>query len=173
MRINEGNPISLSEILNQKDKRVNLIDELIKQYPNYSVLSFKLNIPGPIKNNSLIQMIYDEGILVLQNFRIIDYLSFRDLDTGPEALIIINELPQSLKKRMIAIEENHPLGRIFDLDVISQNRDMLGFKRRQCLICHKPAIECSRSQAHPLEDLLKKIESITYDFLKRKEKENE
>ena len=56
---------------------------------------------------------------------------------------------------MIELEDHHPLGRLWDLDVLAPeqgqlSRQDLGFPARQCLVCDEPAHACARSRRHPL-----------------------
>ncbi|MEY8292793.1 citrate lyase holo-[acyl-carrier protein] synthase [Carnobacteriaceae bacterium 52-44] len=56
---------------------------------------------------------------------------------------------------MVNIEENHPLGRLFDLDVLmldqnnevqGKSRTKLGLPVRRCFLCERPAKDCGRSR---------------------------
>jgi holo-ACP synthase len=52
----------------------------------------------------------------------------------------------------VALEQSHPLGRLWDLDVICPQdghvgRLSLGLHMRRCLVCDEPAHVCSLAQA--------------------------
>lgn len=65
---------------------------------------------------------------------------------------------RELKAAMIAIEDTHPLGRLFDIDVLcldsmSLKGALQGRPERECLICGKPVWACARNRAHSAEDI--------------------
>ena len=72
---------------------------------------------------------------------------------------------QVLKSATTDLEEHHPLGRLWDLDVITASgtglsRLQLGRPARRCLLCSRPARECGRSRRHSLPELLGKIRNM-------------
>lgn len=84
--------------------------------------------------------------------------SARYLPTGPEALLVVDAPALDLKRALVALEDVHPLGRLWDLDVLDPatgpvTRGRLGLPARTCLLCGEPAHACARSRAHRLEDL--------------------
>ena len=98
---------------------------------------------------------------------------FRDLETGYEGYFIVDMDPLSAKKLAVELEETHPLGRLFDLDVILSlkkavfadgvrplGREELGLEPRTCIICGRPVRECMRTRKHSTEELLSRIEAI-------------
>ena len=85
--------------------------------------------------------------------------------SSAEAFFIIEADPKSLKLLTVELEEQHPLGRIFDFDVFAPeyhqvNRTSLGLRERSCLICEERAALCRRSKRHSMEDLLKSINEM-------------
>ena len=65
---------------------------------------------------------------------------------------------EDIKTLATEIEESHPLGRLFDMDVIAvdgrkADRSELGLGPRPCLICGGPARECARSRTHTVAEL--------------------
>ncbi|MDR3515385.1 MAG: citrate lyase holo-[acyl-carrier protein] synthase [Azospirillaceae bacterium] len=84
--------------------------------------------------------------------------------SGPEALFAVTAAAEAVKRAMIELEDQHPLGRLWDLDVIAPDRHALsrralGFAPRRCLVCQEPAHACARSQAHGLDGLLAVMEN--------------
>jgi len=59
----EGEEQTLSDILEARDTRVKYQQQLIDKYGS-TIVSYKLNIPGPIKYNSLIKEIVGQSILL-------------------------------------------------------------------------------------------------------------
>ena len=87
---------------------------------------------------------------------------------GPELMELVGLAPEELKRRMTGIEQDHPLGRLADLDVLgrgdaaprSVSRTELGLPPRRCLICDGEAKSCARSRAHTVHEMQEKIAEI-------------
>ena len=73
-----------------------------------------------------------------------------------------------VKKACCEIENEHPFGRLLDLDVLEKvgervvpvERERVGETPRKCLVCGRPARECMRAHAHPFDDIVKAIDKI-------------
>lgn len=72
----------------------------------------------------------------------LNLLSFEESreNTGPEAFFLLAADAPEIKRKMTSIEENHGLGRLFDIDVLGPDsvplsRSVLGLPPRSCLIC--------------------------------------
>ena len=157
--------ISLEEVLNQREERMYAIEKVKTDYPNHSVISYQLNIPGPIKNDEQLLYAFEEGLKQIKDAQLI--LDWRDNLTGPEAILIYEKTPEEAKLDMIQIEDHFPLGRLFDLDVAGADRKALNIAPRKCLICDEAAHVCSRSRKHGLEEVLEKIYTIIKDYQKQ------
>lgn len=154
-----GQEVTLEQVLHQRDQRVHLTRQLKEKYPHHSILSFKLNIPGPIKNNETIKAVFNEGLKALPT-NSINQVTADYLIGGPEAIFVYTISAKDLKLKMVEIEENHPLGRLFDCDVESIKRQDLNIPARQCLICDQKAQVCGRSRTHSVDQLINKIEEL-------------
>ena len=161
----QGIEVGIDEILDCREKRVAIQNKMIKKY-NKPVISFTMNIPGPIKINNEIKKAFDIGKnLILENLKEnnIKVLEIQELNenTGNELFISINSLAEKIKNITVAIEESCELGRLFDIDVIDINFEKLSRKSfRKCLICEEQAQECGRSRKHSVKELQDKIEKI-------------
>lgn len=98
-------------------------------------------------------------------------------DDGPEACWVIDTPSILLKEWAMEIEENHPLGRLFDFDVLDDNlcpihREGIGLSQRTCLICKEPAHTCARNQTHTYEDLHKKIDEMVTSYFREVKKKH-
>ncbi len=155
----KNHEITLEEMLDQREYRVYLINTFIEKYPNKTIVSYKLNIPGPIKNNSLYRYAFLKGLNSIP-YDLIDKLIFLDNKTGPEAILVIDKDNNEVKKTLVKIENRDDLGRLFDLDVVGVNRSDLNIDPRKCLICEDMAHSCARSKKHSLIDVLSAIEKI-------------
>ena len=87
------------------------------------------------------------------------YYKLLDNITGPEGYFAVDMEVSLLKAAMCRIEEEHPLGRLMDIDVLSApgkhvSRTTLGQQPRKCLVCGGMAAACTRSRAHPAEQLI-------------------
>ena len=93
-----------------------------------------------------------------------------DLETGFEAYAF-TKLPLLEAKRMACrIEEEHPLGRLFDIDVIDPtgtpvSRQSIGVEPRRCLLCEREARYCMRNHTHSREELQARIEKIVDEYV--------
>jgi len=161
----QGIEVGIDEILDCREKRVAIQNKMIKKY-NKPVISFTMNIPGPIKINNKIKKAFDIGKnLILENLKEnnIKVLEIQELNenTGNELFISVNSLAEKIKNMTVAIEESCELGRLFDIDVIDINFEKLSRKSfRKCLICEEQAQECGRSRKHSVKELQDKIEEI-------------
>ncbi len=62
----------------------------------------------------------------------------------------------------VQIEDSHPLGRLFDIDVIDQQgapvpRTAVGGEPRRCLVCNREARYCMRMRWHSQDDIWEAI----------------
>ena len=161
----QGIEVGIDEVLLSREKRVTIQNEMIKKY-KLPIISFTMNIPGPIKTNNEIKKAFDIGknsILEKLKENNIEILEVQELNenTGNELFISANSSAEKIKDITVTIEENSELGRLFDIDVIDVNFEKLSRKSfRKCLICEEQAQECGRSRKHSVEELQKKVEEI-------------
>ena len=161
----QGIEVGIDEILNCREKRVVIQNEMIRKYKK-TVISFTMNIPGPIKTNNEIKKAFDIGKnLILEKLKEnnITILEIQELNenTGNELFISVNSLAKKIKNITVSIEEASELGRLFDMDVIDINFEKLSRESfRKCLICEEQAQECGRSRKHSVGELQNKVEKI-------------
>ncbi len=116
-----SNMKTLMEILESRELRAKKQIELLTRYP-YTLISFTLNTPGPIKSSGLYTNIHKAGIQhlmkVLQDMDVnIVHMETIEKNTGREGFISVDLDPYQAKKIAAEIEDTHDLGRIFDIDV--------------------------------------------------------
>lgn len=177
-----GEEASLPELLDRREERSWRQRELLEK-DRGSLVSFTLNIPGPVKNFPLAGQAFDEGLrqicgqLERHRIAILHREEFR-VRTGYEALFIVHgdspdpgagEESRKIKELMIDIEETHPLGRLFDIDVLGrggtrESREALLHESRTCIICGGPARVCSRSRAHGLDELRRTVMAMLRNY---------
>ncbi|WP_186431355.1 citrate lyase holo-[acyl-carrier protein] synthase [Clostridium sp. BSD9I1] len=161
------------DILNAREERVYLIEELIEKY-SLSIVCLRINFPGEIKNNDLtsnISKVLREEISNI--FR--DYVLYEDFKftaEGPLLILVVNEDASIVKKKTIELEENHLLGRLGDIDVYDKDgngisRKDLGYLSRKCFICSDMAQNCVRAQKHSIDEVIKFIQERYIKYLNK------
>lgn len=174
-----GEEQTLHDVLKSKEERVQYQQYLLNKF-SYTIVSYKLNIPGSIKYNSLIKEIFDEGLqsfkLILKdNLIVIEHENIIYKNSGPEYFAVINISSYIIKELTTSIEETHSLGRIYDYDVLDSKgrhveRQELGIEARKCLLCDRNAFQCGRSRNHEVIELIDKIENMALDYFDRNRK---
>ena len=97
----QGIEVGVDEILNCREKRVAIQNEMIKKY-NKPVISFTMNIPGPIKTNNEIKKAFDIGKnLILEklkenNTAILEIQELNE-NTGNELFISVESQAEKIK----------------------------------------------------------------------------
>ena len=93
-----------------------------------------------------------------------------DLETGYEAYLITPMPLLEAKRIAVNIEDTHPLGRLFDIDIINADgvpvsRDAIGEKPRRCLVCDHEARYCMRMRWHTQEEIWTKINEMVDSYV--------
>ncbi|MDO5095015.1 MAG: citrate lyase holo-[acyl-carrier protein] synthase [Peptostreptococcaceae bacterium] len=164
----KGKEQGLEDILTQREWRANRIAELLAQY-RQTVVCYKLNIPGSIKNNEWIKNIFAQGKqAILEQLALSSciYKEEKISDAGDELFLVVQSDAVEVKKIMCLIEENHYFGRLFDIDVLTENesvsRTQIGYAERKCLICENKAVLCGRNRTHTVVELQNKISEMYF-----------
>lgn len=157
---------TLMQILDSREERAARQEALRAEF-SVPVLSFTLNIAGPVKNSPLIARAFREGLSQL-SCRIpeetILHRETKTAITGCEALFALDMDAGALKKICTEIEEAAPLGRLFDMDVINENGEKRSREHpRSCLICGAPGRGCAARRIHSAEQLQEKTRRILRD----------
>lgn len=168
-----GNCVSLEEILNARENRVKIQQKMLQKAPT-CLLSFTLNIPGPVKVFPYTKWAYEVGSSIISkgvsllNGDVLEQFEAKN-ETGWDGFFALNLPPEEIKTYLLEQEEHHPLGRLFDFDVLRTDgsklsRQELGFPERTCLLCGNPAFLCGRSRTHSAQELLAKEIEIMENF---------
>lgn len=157
-------------------------------HPGGPLVGVTVVSPGPVKSSALIDRVFEAGCqavrarLADQGWMIAAAEEHRG-GTGPELLLAVMAaagdhsagqptsgsggppvFPEQVKRALVDLEESHPWGRLWDLDVITADgplsRAAFGLPGRRCLICGGPAHACARSRAHSVPELLTAIDAI-------------
>ena len=139
----QGQEVTITDMMFCRDRRVQIQNKFIKKHQK-PVISFCMNIPGPIKTTPLIQKGFEAGKTTLldalsaADMEVLESRIFHDI-TGDEMLLCVDAPAEKIKELTQQIEERHPYGRLFDMDVIGT--DGMKLSQRIPLILESVCIE--------------------------------
>lgn len=149
-------------ILSDREMRANYIRDRI-QNEKRPVLTGRLNYPGLYKNAS--QARY--GFSVLRSILTKHLESFQThlhVWQGEDGQTVIMMFQASvdayeIKRRVLQIENEHILGRLFDIDVFNSDshlihREQLGQSPRKCFLCGEDTFVCASRGIHSTAEKL-------------------
>lgn len=167
----EYRDVTLEEVLSFRDEKAACQRRYRLEYPGCMVITFSMNIPGPRKVSPGIRQACLTGkkelerlfgtwqaeILDMTEISSVAGCSFLYAVTGISAL--------ELKQKTSELEERHPLGRLFDMDIlkpdgVAVSRTEAGFLPRKCLLCEEEAKACGRNRTHTVEELEARVDQI-------------
>ena len=165
--------VALMEMLEAREARVLRQQALMKQYA-LPVISFSLNIAGPVKNGPVIRRAFREGLSrltgALRTARVeVVHQEKVDQVTGCEAILVVQGGPRDVKRLCVELEDEDRLGRLFDMDVLDPeggklDREGFGHPPRPCLVCGKAGKGCASRRLHTVEELQGATRTIFRDF---------
>lgn len=165
--------VSLAQVLEARERRVFRQMQLMERFEK-SLISFSMNIPGPVKDSPLIRRAFLAGCRalaealpegkILHSERIFPV-------TGCEALYVVDLEPRKLKAITTAIEDTHALGRLFDMDVIGPDgskpdREAVGSSQRGCMVCGAPGRGCASRRVHSVDELQRKVRALLIGYFR-------
>ena len=166
--------ITLDKLLASRDRRVEMQQQLREKYPNSTLVCLTVIMPGNVKRN-LSSLIVSQAAIntLLGRFEgnIVDIVT-RDLETGYEAYLVTG-LSQSIAKKLACdIEDSHPLGRLFDIDILDNDgvpvkRETVGSSPRRCLMCDNEARYCMRNRTHTPQELNAQIQTMIDSYVQQ------
>ena len=143
--------ITLDALLKSRDDRHALQQQLRQQHPESTLVCLTVVMPGSVKRN-LYSVVTAQAALTALLDRLGEHVQAtraRDLATGYEAYLI-TDLPALEAKRVTCdIEDSHPLGRLFDIDVMvptvlpSAARRWVENPGVACCVTTRPAGACA------------------------------
>ena len=177
--LSSGTEASMASVLDAREQRYYIQQELLAGLEKdcTALISFTLNIAGPIKVFPYTIRTFEVGITQIRQILssmgavITAEKEIRE-NTGYEGFFAIRQKPGAAlecKRLCTGLEEQHPLGRLFDIDVLRSDgtkvsRQELGFPERTCLLCDRPAFLCGRSRTHSAAELVAREIQIMRDF---------
>ena len=154
-----GSPVTSVELRAARDRRVLKKWELLTTGGEICLVEFSLNIAGTVKTFPFARAAFREEVRELSDrlsrFSVLKTEVY-EKNTGDCAFFLLKSQAIQVKKFLVSIEESHPLGRLFNLDVcgpdgISVKRHDLGLLPRTCLVCGEDAHICTEKKSHSME----------------------
>ena len=164
--------INLEQMLAARDRRAEIQNKLLANAESGACLAcLTLNIAGDVKRTPMTRMLFDRGLFEFDKagLDVQEYIE-TDEPTGTEAFWLLDEDAEDVKRRLESIEEDKTIAasRLFDFDVLTYDgfgpQKLSRTKSRKCLICDKPAAECSRSRAHGLDAVKAETDRLLKEF---------
>lgn len=167
--------VDVLAVLTARDRRVQRQQELLAAYRR-PLVSFTMNIAGPVKRSALIDRGFALGLqrLEQQLQSVGASVLHRELvaeDTGNEAYLVVDLPAVQLKVLTVEVEELDELGRLFDMDVLDEGGTKLDrAQERRCLICGAAGRGCARSRRHNVAELQQRTREILRCALQQEER---
>lgn len=156
----------IDDILKDRENRYNTVLELINQY-QLPVVCSKINYPGSHKNTPEALKAFQvlEQLVISGYGRYSTFTKVLSGGDGRSLLMVVTMTPLEAKKIALDLEDNHPLGRIFDIDVYHQDgspisRGFLGLESRRCILCNEDARVCMRKKSHILQEIIEGVNNL-------------
>lgn len=172
--------VTLMEMLGAREARAMRQQQLLEEY-HLPVISFCLNIAGPVKNSPVLRRAFREGLERLVCALLagrLDVVHREEVDqpTGCEALWVVRGDGRAVKELCVELEDRDALGRLFDLDVLDPvsgkwDRTQLGQPPRKCLVCGKEGKGCASRRLHTVEELQGATQVILEDYFGKKDQQ--
>lgn len=169
--------VTLAEVLEAREARVRRQDALREKY-GAAVVSFTMNIAGPVKDSALIRRAFRLGVRQLECGLRAGSLKVLCREkklaiTGCEALLAVSGPAERVKRVCQSIEDGSRLGRLFDMDVISdagEKLDRSGGERR-CIVCSAAGRGCASRRVHSVAELQDATQSMIAEHFSHADQE--
>ena len=169
-----GSPVTSGELRAARDRRVLKKWELLTPGEEICLVEFSLNIAGAVKTFPFARAAFREEVRELSDrlsrFSVLKTEVY-EKNTGDCAFFLLKSQAIQVKKFLVSIEESHPLGRLFNLDVcgpdgISVKRHDLGLLPRTCLVCGEDAHVCAEKKSHSMELIQWQTAQLFHEFFR-------
>ena len=165
--------ITLDQLLASREERASFQKELLKSHPGKTLVCLTVIMPGKVKRNLQSLVVAQAAVTALVSAfgGSMLRLELRDLPTGYEGYLVTQLSNGEAKREACRIEDTHPLGRLFDLDVIDADgvpvpRESIGQSPRKCLVCGNEARWCMRNRTHSMVELTAKIDEMIEAYVR-------
>lgn len=161
--------VTLEQVLSAREARAAYQQELLTTY-RCPLVSFTMNIAGPIKTSPLIERAFSVGLEELRKQLPPQHICFHNTDisvSGCQAMYAVDMDAITLKKICTDIEDATPLGRLFDMDVLDKDghkldRSAVNGGSRNCIVCGAPGRGCAARRLHTVSEL----QAVTHSIMK-------
>ena len=164
--------VTLPQMLAARERRAAIQQELLRAH-GLPLVSFTMNIAGPVKDTPLIRRGFLAGCRQLEaafcqnRVEIAEQRTGMEV-TGCEAFYVVRTAAETAKALCVIIEDTSPLGRLFDMDVLDGTgaqirRDRVGGDARNCIVCGAPGRGCASRRIHTVEHLQEATNHILTD----------
>lgn len=169
-----GSPVTSVELRAARDRRVLKKWELLTPGGEICLVEFSLNIAGAVKTFPFARAAFREEVRELSDrlsrFSVLKTEVY-EKNTGDCAFFLLKSQTIQVKKFLVSVEESHPLGRLFNLDVcgpdgISVKRHDLGLLPRTCLVCGEDAHVCAEKKSHSMELIQWQTAKLFHEFFR-------
>ena len=166
-----GHQVELPEMLDGRERRVRRQNVLLDKF-GATLVCFTLNIAGPVKVFPLSEEAFDAGVYAMDVHLESAGIIYREIlrhPYGHEAFYVMGSDPLTVKRLLSEIETEHPLGRLFDMDVLRPDgtkvsREEVGLPGRRCMICGEPASDCAGARRHSVAELQAHTVGMILDY---------
>lgn len=191
-----GHRVELPEMLAGREARAEHQRELLGEADDVCLVCFTVNIPGPVKQCAASLAAFEAGKRAVEDalsggggnggaaadesatdkaenvcFDVVK----KEIcchEYGGEGFWLVKAGALDVKKALARVEETHPLGRLFDMDVLRSDgtkvsRGEIGLAPRRCLICGGNAADCAGGRVHSVEELQDEICRRVIAYLRR------
>jgi len=159
--------ITLDEILAAREERVRTQKKMLMEHHS-PLICFTMNIAGPVKTSPIIERAFTEGMRFINSaIEPYEVTERREEHTncGPVAFYSLCAEANTIKALMIEIEHTHPIGRLFDIDVIDVDGKKIDRPtERCCIVCGAPGRACAAGRLHPVSELTALTNSLLSDY---------
>ena len=160
--------ITLEQLLGARDDRYARQLSLTEAWPDRTLVCLTVVLPGPVKRDARSLKVAQAAVAAVREVFAPVYEDLRDLETGYEGYFLVDGALLDVKKACCQIENEHPFGRLMDLDVLERvgetvapvGRERVGEQPRRCLLCGRPARECMRAHTHTFAEIVQTIDKI-------------
>ena len=160
--------ITLEQLLGARDDRFARQLSLTETWPDRTLVCLTVVLPGPVKRDARSLKVAEAAVAAVREVLAPTYKDLRDLETGYEGYFLVDGPLLDVKKACCGIENEHPYGRLMDLDVLERvgdtvvpvSRERVGEQPRRCLLCNRPARECMRAHTHTRAEISAAIDRL-------------
>lgn len=118
--------ITLDQLLEARDQRYARQLALTKAWPDRTLVCLTVVLPGSVKRDARSLRVADAAVAAVRERLAPVHEALYDLETGYEGYFLIDAPLLDVKRICCAIENEHPYGRLMDLDVLEPVTDPLG-----------------------------------------------